>query len=207
MGGSKVEGYDAHYAGTPLWDLGRPQRAMRELAEAGAFRGRVLEIGCGTGEVALLAAALGLPTVGIDSAPTAIETARRKAREQGLDVRFQVGDALELGDLGEKFDTVLDCALFHAFNETERVRYADSLATVMQADARLFVLCISDRHHPGSGPRRESQGGIRARRVSQDEIRATFADGWRVDSIEPAVLENTRDVDGAPGWLAAITRI
>ncbi|MER7228582.1 TPMT family class I SAM-dependent methyltransferase [Streptomyces rubradiris] len=108
--------------------------------------------------------------------------------------------------MGEQFDTVLDCALFHAFSETERVRYAGSLATVMPPDARLFLLCISDRHHPGSGPRRESQGGIRARRVSQDEIRATFADGWRVDSIEPATLENNRDIDGAPGWLAAITR-
>ncbi|WP_314623047.1 class I SAM-dependent methyltransferase, partial [Streptomyces stackebrandtii] len=73
------------------WETGRPQPALRDLAEAGAFRGRVLDVGCGTGEVALLAAALGLPTVGIDSAPTAIETARRKAREQGLDVRFQVG--------------------------------------------------------------------------------------------------------------------
>ncbi|MFI1197371.1 class I SAM-dependent methyltransferase [Micromonospora sp. NPDC020750] len=206
MGGSKVESFDAHYSGTPLWDLGRPQLAMRNLAEAGAFRGRVLEVGCGTGEVALLAAALGLPTVGIDSAPTAIETARRKARERGLEVRFQVGDALELGDLGEQFDTVLDSALFHAFSGTERVRYADSLATVMPPGARLFLLCISDRHHSGSGPRRESQGGIRALRVSQDEIRATFADGWRVDSIESVTLENNRDINGAPAWLATITR-
>ncbi|GHH30961.1 class I SAM-dependent methyltransferase [Streptomyces rubradiris] len=94
MGGSKVEGFDAHYAGTPLWDLGRPQTALRDLAEAGAFRGRVLDVGCGTGEVALMAAALGLPTVGIDSASTAIGIARRKAEERGLPARFLVGDAL-----------------------------------------------------------------------------------------------------------------
>ncbi len=206
MGANKVESFDAHYTGTPLWDTGRPQTAMRDLAEAGAFRGRVLDIGCGTGEVALMAAAIGLPTVGIDSAPNAIETARRKARERGLEVRFEVGDALDLGGMGEQFDTVLDCALFHAFGETERVRYAASLATVMPKDARLFLLCISDRHHAGSGPRRESVGGIRARRVSQDEIRATFATGWRVDSIEPVTLENNRDSGGAPAWLAAITR-
>jgi hypothetical protein len=43
--------------------------------------------------------------------------------------------------------------------------------------------------------------------VSQDEIRATFADGWRVDAIEPAVLENTKFADGVPAWLATITRV
>ncbi|RSM66022.1 SAM-dependent methyltransferase [Amycolatopsis sp. WAC 01376] len=206
MGGSQVESYDTHYTGVPLWDIGRPQLAMRELAEAGAFRGRALDIGCGTGEVALMAAALGLPAVGIDSAPTAIETARRKARERGLEVRFQVGNALEIGDLDEQFDTVLDSALFHAFSGPERIRYAAGLATVMPPGARLFLLCLSDRHQAGSGPRREAQGGIRALRVNQDDIRATFADGWRVDSIESTTLENTRDAAGAPAWLATITR-
>ncbi|MFX0579430.1 class I SAM-dependent methyltransferase [Nocardia nepalensis] len=213
MGGSEVGSFDVYYAGTPLWDIGRPQKAMRTLAEAGAFRGRVLEIGCGTGEVALMAAALGLPAVGIDSAPTAIRTAQRKARERNLDARFHVGNALELDRLGEQFDTVLDCALFHAFSDAERIRYADSLATVMPADARLFLLCLSDGHQPGGGPGpvgqggiRPSQGGMRARRVSQDGIRDTFAIGWRIDSIEATTLENNRDIDGAPGWLATIAR-
>ncbi|GHH30965.1 methyltransferase domain-containing protein [Streptomyces rubradiris] len=190
------EHFNARYAGTPPWETGRPQPALRDLAEAGAFRGRVLDVGCGTGEVALMAAALGLPTVGIDPASTAIEIARRKAEERGLQARFLVGDALELGAMGEQFDTVLDCGLFHVFSDAERVRYADSLATVMPPDARLFLLCFSDRHPPDIGPRR----------VSQDEIRATFADGWRVDSIEPAMLENNKYVDGVLAWLASITR-
>ncbi|MGW1061148.1 methyltransferase domain-containing protein [Micromonospora rubida] len=190
------EHFNARYSGTPPWETGRPQPALRDLAEAGAFRGRVLEVGCGTGEVALMAAALGLPTVGIDPASTAIEVARRKARERGLEARFLVGNALELGDLDEQFDTVLDCGLFHVFSDAERVRYADTLATVMPPDARLFLLCFSDRHPPDIGPRR----------VSQDEIRATFANGWRVDSIEPAMLENNKYVDGVLAWLATITR-
>ncbi|WP_345598283.1 methyltransferase domain-containing protein, partial [Streptomyces marokkonensis] len=135
------EHFNARYAGTPPWETGRPQPALRDLAEAGAFRGRVLDVGCGTGEVVLMAAALGLPTVGIDPASTAIEIARRKARERGLQARFLVGDALELGGLGEQFDTVLDCGLFHVFSDAERVRYADNLATVMPPDARLFLLC------------------------------------------------------------------
>jgi SAM-dependent methyltransferase len=188
--------FDWYTADTPPWDTGRPQAAIRELAEAGSFRGRVLEVGCGTGEITLLAAALGLPTVGVDPASTAIEIGRRKARERGLQARFLVGNAFELSKLGEQFDTVIDSGLFHVFSDPERVRYADSLATVMPPGARLFLLCYSDRHAPGIGPRR----------VSQDEIRATFAGGWRVEAIEPATLENNKYVDGVPAWLATITR-
>jgi SAM-dependent methyltransferase len=45
--------FDAAYHGTPPWEIGRPQPALAELAEAGALRGRVLDVGCGTGEHAL----------------------------------------------------------------------------------------------------------------------------------------------------------
>ena len=205
MSANQLESFDAHYAGTPLWDIGRPQTAMRKLAEEGAFRGRVLDVGCGTGELALLAAAAGLPTVGIDAAPTAIRTAQRKARERGLQARFEVGDALELGSLGEQFDTVLDSCLFHAFDETDRIRYAASLAGVMPRGARLYLLCIGDRHRPG--PVRAPHGGIRAHRVTEEAIRATFTTGWQIDAIEQTVVENNRDSAGAPGWLATITRV
>src|SRR2546430_4140141 len=104
-----ADGFDAMYAGTPPWDIGRPQPAFVELANAGVLRGRVLDVGCGTGEHALMAAGLGLNAVGIDMAPAAIAIAERKARDRGLTARFMVANALELWSLNEQFDTVLDC--------------------------------------------------------------------------------------------------
>lgn len=101
--------FDGAYAGTPPWDIGRPQPAFLTLAEAGALRGRVLDIGCGTGEPALLAASLGLDATGVDAAPTAIALAQRKAQQRNLVARFLVWDALALPDLALQFDTVLDC--------------------------------------------------------------------------------------------------
>ncbi len=114
-----MPGWDASYAsGTPApWDIGRPQPAFVRLAEGGLLSGRVLDAGCGTGEHALLAAAHGADAVGIDISPRAIGQAREKAAARGLAARFEVGDALGLGQSGMTFDTVIDSGLFHVFDD------------------------------------------------------------------------------------------
>jgi SAM-dependent methyltransferase len=82
--------FDATYVGTPPWDIGRPQAAFLELAQAGELHGRVLDVGCGTGEHALMAARLGFDATGVDSSPRAINIATAKAEERGLSIRFLV---------------------------------------------------------------------------------------------------------------------
>jgi SAM-dependent methyltransferase len=210
--------FDFHYAVTPPWDIGRPQPAFVALAEAGGVRGRVLDIGCGTGEHALLAAGIGLDATGIDMAEAAIEAAKRKARDRGLKARFLVRDAFDLAALGEQFDTVLDSGLFHIFHDEDRPAFVESLRAVIPAGGRYFMLAFSDRQPGDWGPRR----------VSQDEIRASFSDGWQIDSIESARFEVTVDStgqlhlptpqggvgvvevgarDGVHAWLALVTRM
>jgi SAM-dependent methyltransferase len=199
--GSPVSGpphdFNAMYDSTPPWDIGRPQPAFKRLAESGALVGTVLDVGCGTGEHALLAASLGLTALGIDSAPRAIELAQVKANERGIDARFKVCDALDLPGLGECFDTVLDCGLFHVFDDEQRTAYVSSLRAAIPAGGHYYLLCFSDRQVGDWGPRR----------VTQNEIRTSFAEGWRVDSIEPAVIDVTINPNGAQAWLSVITRI
>ena len=103
--------FDGMYAGTPPWEIGRPQQVFVDAADAGKIRGRVLDAGCGTGEHVLMVAARGLDATGTDSSPRAIGMAKEKMAERNLTARFLVGDALELGRLGEQFDTVLDSEL------------------------------------------------------------------------------------------------
>jgi 2-polyprenyl-3-methyl-5-hydroxy-6-metoxy-1,4-benzoquinol methylase len=187
----------SYQAGTAPWDIGRSQPDFLALAESGALTGRVLDVGCGTGEHAIMAAGLGLETTGVDSAPTAIETATGKASERGVTVRFLVGDALDLPALGEQFDTVLDCGLFHVFDGDDRRRFVSSLGQAIAAGGRYYMLCFSERQPGDWGPRR----------ITQEEIRASFSDGWKVDSIVPGRLFVTLMDEPVLSWLATITRV
>jgi SAM-dependent methyltransferase len=192
--------WDASYqAGPAPWDLGKPQPAIVRLASEGAFAGPVLDAGCGTGDNALHVAGLGLPVLGVDVAETALAIARAKAAERGIDAEFAAADALQLERLGRRFDTVLDCGLFHSFDADERPRYGASLASVTEAGGTLYVLCFSD-DGPGTGPHP----------VRQEDLRVAFdsRSGWDIVAIQPErVLTRFHDDDGAPAWLVTITRI
>jgi SAM-dependent methyltransferase len=127
--------WDASYHDGPApWDCGWPQPAIVRLASEGGFAGAVLDAGCGTGDNALHVASLGLSVLGVDVAETALAITREKADDRGIEVEFAAAGAFQLERLGRRFDTVLDCGLFHTFDGDERPGYVASLASVTEHD-------------------------------------------------------------------------
>lgn len=157
----------------PPWVIDEPQPEIVELERAGWIGGDVLDPGCGTGEHTILLTRLGYRVLGVDFAKGALEQARANAARQGVDARFEVADALDLG--GEpRFDTVVDSALFHVFGPTDRKRYADSLHRVCRPGALVHILALSDAG-PGLGPQ-----------ISDTAIREAFTDGWELEDLRPS---------------------
>ncbi|MGB9112130.1 MAG: class I SAM-dependent methyltransferase [Acidimicrobiales bacterium] len=192
--------WDGSYAGPPPpWDIGRPQVAFVRLADAGALSGSLLDAGCGTGEQTILAARHGAHALGVDVSPRAIEIARGKAAERGVDTRFQVLDALHLDSLGESFDTIVDSGLFHVFDDAARARYVTAVNAVLRPGGHLFLMCFNERQPGVWGPRR----------VSEDELRAAFGSGWRIDSLDRDRFEINSGfgTPTAEAWLADIVRL
>jgi cyclopropane fatty-acyl-phospholipid synthase-like methyltransferase len=192
---------DAYQHNATPWDIGRPQPAIVRLAGAGELIEPVLDVGCGSGEHALLAATGGLEVTGLDISQLAVERARAKARQRGLSAEFLVGDVLALDQverLEPPFRTVIDVGCFHTFPNADRPIYASSLAAVVEPEGVLHLLCFSE-HTPGTdGPRR----------VTQAELGATFSRDWRVDRIEPETfaVSNLWSGPQPSAWLARIIR-
>ncbi|MFF7154112.1 methyltransferase domain-containing protein [Streptomyces sp. NPDC008139] len=206
MGGPHAHGdaegtgrWDELYVDRPPWEIGRPQPALLGLAREGLIRGRVLDVGCGTGEHVLMCAGLGLDATGVDLADTALRAAEAKARERGAAVRFLHHDARRLPELGERYDTVLDCGLFHLLDPADRAVFTSGVRAVLRPGGRYFMLCFSDRE-----PRQPGTAG--PHRLTRADIEGAFAHALRVDSIEPATIEITLDPAGVRAWLVAMTR-
>lgn len=188
---------DAYRAGTPPWDIGRPQPELLRLADEGEIVGDVLDVGCGTGENALHLAGRGLRVLGVDASPLAVERAREKAAARGLAAAFLVADALDLAKLRRRFETVLDCGLFHVFDAADRRRYAHSLCEVLSPGGTLHLLCFSDEEPPGPGPHRIGEGDL------GDAFRSLFA----ITRLRPGRFDSRLHPDGAKAWVATLVRI
>jgi SAM-dependent methyltransferase len=193
--------FQSFYAGPAPWEIGKPQG--RFVAIADRITSPVLDAGCGTGELALFLAARGLRLMAIDFLEEAIRRARAKSAERDLSVGFLVKDATMLGDWGERFASVIDCGMFHAFSDDDRRRYVQGLMRVLEPGGRLFLMCFSDEEPGNQGPRR----------VSREELFDTFAAGWEVESLQPCRFEVNPEFtaitfsEGGPkAWFAIVRR-
>jgi ubiquinone/menaquinone biosynthesis C-methylase UbiE len=190
--------WDSYHDDPAPWDIGQPQPAIVRLASKSGFAGAVLDAGCGTGENTIHVASTGSSVLGVDVSETALMIARERARNRGINVEFALADAFQLQRLGRRFQTVLDCGLFHTFNREERSRYATSLAAVTEHDSTLYVLCFSNKG-PDLGPHP----------ISQEDLGEVFqpSNGWKLAAIEPDRIQTRFHEHGAPAWFATVTRI
>ncbi|WP_112237218.1 class I SAM-dependent methyltransferase [Kribbella monticola] len=121
----------------PTGELLAPvSEAVVELA--GPLAGRtVLDVGCGTGNAALAAAARGAVVTGVDPASRLLAVARERAAAQKLTVDFLAGDAASLPVADQSVDVVL--SVFAVIFAPDAAAAIGELTRVVAPDGRIVV--------------------------------------------------------------------
>ena len=133
---------------TPLFDgvvrtTMREQRFKAMLLDQAELRPgqRVLDLGCGTGTLALMAAERepGLEVVGLDADPEILARARGKAAAAGAEIQFDQGLSTDLPYEDESFDRVCSMLFFHHLKPADKRRTAAEVARVLRPGGQLHV--------------------------------------------------------------------
>jgi SAM-dependent methyltransferase len=170
---------------------------------------RVLDVACGTGNGGLEAARAGASAVGVDQAERLVSVARERATTEGLDARFEVGDATALPAADGEFDAAM--SLFGVIFADARAA-ADELLRVTRPGGRIVLTTWTDT---GATPQvmeviRETLGGPERPPVwsDPDVVRPLFPPGtvsieedelaFTAPSVEAYVAEHE---NRHPMWL------
>lgn len=117
-------------------------------------------------------------------------------------VTFISLNALDIGMLNKKFDTVIDFGLFHNITGDDRERYLNALSDVCVSKGQFLLLCFSDQAgeydvYPNRYPKP----------MSQYEISAAFAEGWNIEWFRMGVIKSNEKFKDYSSWLTAMTLI
>ncbi len=147
----------------------------REEAPREPPYGPALDLGCGTGRWSVDLARRGWEVVGVDVVPKAVQTARQRATEAGVDAVFKEGDVTELREIGIGSDIsfFLDVECFNHLNDRQRKAVGREVNALADADATMLLLVWS-----------RARRGPLPPGASDDDLVRAFP-GWQIVDQQP----------------------
>ena len=152
------------------WELFEREEHGRELPY-----GPALDLGMGSAVWGIQLAKRGWQVTGIDIVDKALQRARDRVQEAGVDIRLVHGDvtALRAAGIGSGFRLVLDTGTFHDLDSAQREAMGREVSAVAAPDATVLLLVWPKRRRP------------LIRGASRGEVEAALP-GWKVTDVEPS---------------------
>ena len=127
------------------WNREEPPPQLVELVESRKVKPcKAIDLGCGTGNYAVYLASLGFDVTGVDFSENAIEYAKMKANEKGVECNFMVSDVLDLS-MEEEFDFAYDWELLHHIMPEERPEYVEVVHRLLSAKGKYLSVCFNEK--------------------------------------------------------------
>jgi len=141
--------------------------------------GPALDLGTGSGVWGVNLAKRGWEVTGVDIVEKALDRARERVEEAGVEMRLVHGDvtALRQTDVGSGFRLVLDTGTFHGLTDAQRGAMGREVSAVSADEATVLLDCFA--------PRRR---GPLPRGANPVEVERAFP-GWKVTDVEIADTE------------------
>jgi SAM-dependent methyltransferase len=141
--------------------------------------GRALDIGCGSGRDAVHLAGRGWDVTAVDVVDKALERARQRAVEEGVEVRWVKGSIGELGRLGLEpgYSLLYDFGCIQGLSDPERRGAAAGMTELAAPGARLLLLAF-----------KAGRRVLLPRGMDTDDVLTLLGDGWELERAESAVI-------------------
>lgn len=153
---NKSEFWDELYLSNSVaWDLKSPTPAFIDLLRSEYFSGRkkLLVVGCGYGYDAIEAAKNGFEVTALDFSQAAIESAKKLAVKENVNVEFLVEDFFNLKEKYlNSFELVFDYVTYCAINPTRRKEYAEKISDVLQPNGIFAIILFPIENRVGGPP-------------------------------------------------------
>ena len=154
---------------------------MFEREEVGkeAPYGATLDIGCGSGVWGIILAKRGWQVTSVDIVDKALQRARNRIKEEGVQVKLVKDDVTQLKspETGKGYKFILDTGTFHGLTNSQRIAMGKAVNNVAAEDATILLL-VWDPRWRGPLP-----GG-----ASRKEIEMCFPE-WEITHVESAAME------------------
>jgi len=157
----------------------------------------VLDLGSGVGKNSIYLAELGANVTGLDISPTAIRTAKERAKENNLNIDFResnIGSKLPFTD--ESFNLILDIMTSNSLSGPEREIYLKEVKRVLKTSGNFFVRTLKlegDKNAKNllkTSPGKETGTyfikdlGLTEKVFSRDELEKTYSKYFKILKIE-----------------------
>jgi SAM-dependent methyltransferase len=180
---------------TPFWKTQEPQKELVEAIDSGWFpkAQRIIDLGCGSGEISRWLADQGLPVLGVDCSPAAVQNCRLYSADQFKAPKFEVVDLCEDGLRLETASSLIDRGCFHRLPENLRPIFAQNVARATVPGGHFLLLSSTFQD-----PRFSQYPGARSAGELREHVTAIFGDYFTVERTEPGMINSGGDQKPLP---------